>query len=95
MTAHPPEPTSGDLASYADLAAVLSILPLLLREARRTRRLSVRAAGAQIGCAPATVSRLERGDDCSLANAIAVLRWLDTPPAAGTAGGTLAAVTGD
>lgn len=73
-----PDPT-GELTSYAELAGLLASLPLLLREARRHRRLSVRAAGEQIGCSAATVCRVEGGDDCSMSNATAVLRWLDQP----------------
>lgn len=73
---------SGDLTSYADLAEILAVLPLLLREARRQRRLSQRAAAAEIGCSYATISRIESGEDCALSNATAVLRWLDRPTAA-------------
>ena len=69
---------SGDLTPYAELARLLGHLPLLLREARRQRRLSVRAAGRQLGMSFSTVSRIEAGEDCALSNALAVLRWLDT-----------------
>lgn len=67
---------SGELASYAELAGVLAALPLLLREARRQRRLSVRAAAEEINCSFSTISRIEAGNDCALSNAAAVLRWL-------------------
>ena len=70
-----PDPT-GDLTSYGELADLLGHLPLLLREARRQRRLSVRAAAGQIGCSFSTISRIEAGEDCALSNAIAALRWL-------------------
>lgn len=62
---------------YAELVGVIESVPLLLREARRARGLSLRAAAAQIGIAPATVCRIEAGTDCALSNAVAVLRWLD------------------
>ncbi len=64
---------------YPEIADVLGRLPVLLREARRARRLSVRAAAAQLGMSFATVSRIEAGEDCVLSNAVAVLRWLDQP----------------
>lgn len=64
--------------SYTELAHVLDNLPLLLKEARRARGLSTRAAAAELGMAPSTVSRLESGHDAALSNTLAVLRWLDT-----------------
>jgi ribosome-binding protein aMBF1 (putative translation factor) len=72
-----PDP-SGNLTSYAELASVLAKLPLLLREGRRQRRLSQRAAASELGCSVSTVSRIEAGEDCALSNAMSVLRWLDT-----------------
>ncbi len=70
------DPGSG-LTSYADLAAVVGSLPLLLRETRRARGLSMRAAAAEIGCSAPTIQRIETGADCALSNATAVLLWLD------------------
>jgi hypothetical protein len=81
---------SGELSSYAELVDVLGLLPVLVREARRRRRLSLRAAAAQMGVSPSTAMRIEEGQDCALSNAVAVLRWLDgavttaaEPPAEG------------
>lgn len=68
--------------SYSELAAVIANLPLLLREARRARRLSMRAAADQLDMSFSTVRRIEEGRDCELSNAVAVLHWLD-----GTDGG--------
>jgi transcriptional regulator with XRE-family HTH domain len=65
--------------TYAELADVLTSLPVLLREARRQRRLSIRAAAVQIGISFSTVDRIERGHDHTIDNAIAVFRWLDEP----------------
>ena len=65
------------LTPYPEIADVLDRLPILLREARRARGLSVRATAKELGCSFATVSRIESGDDCVLSNAVAVLRWLD------------------
>lgn len=72
------DPGSG-LTAYRELADVIGNLPLLLREARRARRLSVRAAAKEVGCSFSTISRMENGEDCALSNAVAVLRWLDLP----------------
>lgn len=69
----------GRLTPYTELAAVIDSLPLLLRESRRQRQLSVRAAARQLGCSFSTISRMEAGEDCALSNAVAVLRWLDRP----------------
>lgn len=66
-----------ELTSYRELATLLENLPMLLREARRSRQLSGRAAGAEIGISVSTISRVENGAECSLTNAVAVLRWLD------------------
>lgn len=71
------------LTSYGELADVLANLPMLLREARRARGLSQRAAAQQIHMSYATVCRIEGGEDCALSNAMAILRWLGSPPAAG------------
>lgn len=66
------------METYAELSQVLSDLPVILREARRARQLSQRAAAKQIGCSFSTVSRAEVGDDgMALSTAKAILRWLD------------------
>lgn len=70
------------LSAYSELADVLRLLPLLLREARRARRLSVRAAASELGMSFSTVSRMEAGEDCVMSNVVAVLRWLDVVPGA-------------
>ena len=64
------------LASYNEMATILGNLGFLVRETRRQRRLSQRAASDQIGCANSTVSRLEAGFDVSLMNAVMILEWL-------------------
>lgn len=68
---------------YAELADVIASLPLLLRETRRARRLSLRAAAKELGMSFSTVTRIEGGEDCALSNAVAVLRWLDQLPIGG------------
>lgn len=72
---------TGKPTPYAELVSVLAALPLLLRETRRQRGLSSRAAARQIGCSFSTVSRIESGEDCALSNAVAILRWIGEPTA--------------
>jgi ribosome-binding protein aMBF1 (putative translation factor) len=70
--------SSGEqLTTYTELANVIGNLPMLVREARRARGLSVRAAAKQIDCSFSTVLRFEKGEDCNLSNAVAILQWLD------------------
>lgn len=68
------------LTPYRELAEIIDRLPLLTREARRARGLSLRMAADKIGISFNTVTRIEHGDDCSLSSAVAVLRWLDWTP---------------
>jgi transcriptional regulator with XRE-family HTH domain len=70
---------SEQLTPYAELAEVLANLPLIVRERRRQRRLSIRTAGAEIGISFSTISRLENGEDMNESSLAAVLRWLDGP----------------
>ncbi len=67
------------LTPHADVVDLLATLPVLLRDARLSRRLSIRAAARQLGVCGPTVSRIEAGGDCLVSNAVAVLRWLDRP----------------
>jgi hypothetical protein len=62
--------------TYDELADVLDALPLLCREKRRRRGLSLRAAAREIGCSFSTVTRFESGEGCHLQHAIVVMRWL-------------------
>lgn len=68
-----------ELLSYGELADLVEHLPLLLREARRQHRLTMKQAGDQIGIASSTVLRLEAGQGAVLETAVAVLRWLGRP----------------
>ncbi|MBG0828519.1 helix-turn-helix transcriptional regulator [Planomonospora sp. ID67723] len=67
--------SAGKPSPYAALIEVLASLPLLLRETRRARGLSQRAAAVQIGVSFSTISRIEARQDCELSNAMAVLCW--------------------
>lgn len=62
---------------------MLEALPVLVREKRRRDRLSCRAAGGASGVGFNTVSRVERGEHCSLENALALLRWVGAPDCTG------------
>ncbi len=67
------------LTPYGELAAVIDNLPLLVREARRARGLSLRAAGEQVGLAYTVLARVENGQHTMQAHSVAaILRWLDT-----------------
>jgi len=69
--------STGAQTTYSELAQVLAALPILLREARRARKLSIRATAREMDMSFATVNRIESGEDCVLSNAVTVLRWLD------------------
>jgi ribosome-binding protein aMBF1 (putative translation factor) len=68
---------TGQPIPYTELADIIADLPMLLREARRARGLSQRAAAAEMAMSFSTVSRIEAREDCVLSNAVTVLRWLD------------------
>lgn len=48
---------------------------------RQARRLSLRAAAAEIGCPFNTLLRFERGEASDLLNFLRIVNWLDVPPA--------------
>lgn len=72
--------TNSKPTSYAELADVLGNLPLLLRETRRRRGLSLRAASRELGMSFSTVARFENGEDIVLSNAVDILRWVGPCP---------------
>ena len=63
--------------SYRELADMLGMLPVLLREARRARGLSGRAAAADIGMNFSTLNRIEAGARFNSDALFPILRWLD------------------
>jgi transcriptional regulator with XRE-family HTH domain len=67
---------------YGDLVDTLNVLPMLIRHKRRVERLSLRAAAEASGTNFNTISRTEKGEHCSLRNAIRLLLWLDGRPEA-------------
>lgn len=70
---------SDRLTTYGEMLDVLEHLPLILRETRRQRGVSLRACARQAGTGFTTVSRVESGEDCNLSSAMALLRWIADP----------------
>ncbi|HEU4544468.1 MAG TPA: helix-turn-helix transcriptional regulator [Jiangellaceae bacterium] len=64
-------------ASYGEAADMLAELSTAVRVTRRARRLDLRQTAEKSGVSFTTIGRIERGEDCSLSNAIKLLRWLD------------------
>jgi transcriptional regulator with XRE-family HTH domain len=61
---------------YGEILAVLDALPLIIREARRRKGLSLRRAADEAGVAASTMMRVEEGVlDCRLDSAKSLLRW--------------------
>jgi transcriptional regulator with XRE-family HTH domain len=63
--------------SYAELANVLNALPMLTRETRRARQLTVRAAAVELDISAATVTRIEAGSIPSVDRITALLYWIE------------------
>lgn len=70
-------PTRGTQTTYAELAEIIESLPLIVREIRRSRQLSLRAAAKEIGTNAPTLGRMEAGSDYTVSNLRAVLCWLN------------------
>ena len=75
--------STGELTTYDELADIIDALPLLVREGRRVRGLSLRAAAKEIGINFNVLYRFEQGGDIVLSNALAILRWLGPPIGSG------------
>lgn len=66
------------LTGYGELAEVLVSLPLILREMRRARGISLRKAAEEIGVGFTTLHRMENETSSfDVRTALAVMRWLD------------------
>lgn len=72
--------SDGRLSTYTEFATLVEQLPILIRERRRAKGLSLRDAGLEIGVSFSTVTRMESGGDASTVSLVAVLRWLDRDP---------------
>lgn len=68
------------LSSYAELIDVIEHLPVLVRETRRRKGLSLRAAGELIGVGFNTIKRFEDGDVVHSKNLVALLRFVGGMP---------------
>lgn len=64
----------------AQFAQTLTELPAMARSHREAAGLTIRAAADQAGVSPSTLHRLIQGRDISMASALAIAAWLDTPP---------------
>jgi transcriptional regulator with XRE-family HTH domain len=67
----------GELLGYDEVIAILEVLPVILREARRRKGLSTREAADQLGVSFSSVSRWERPQQCmpDRPAVIRILRW--------------------
>jgi DNA-binding transcriptional regulator YiaG len=71
---------SGDQqTTYAEILAVLDVLPFLVRETRRRRGLSVRQVGELLDLSFSTVSRFEDGKTVHSRHLVTLLRWVAEP----------------
>ncbi len=68
-----------ELSTFAEIVEVLDTLPIIMRNARRARRLSVREVARQAGLSFSTVSRMENAEEFTSVSLRAVLAWLDGP----------------
>lgn len=65
------------MTSFGEMAQVIDDLGIIVRNARRAQRLSIRDLCAKIGVSPSTICRIENGRDYSSVSLRAVLLWLD------------------
>ena len=80
--------SDGRLTTYTELAQIVDSLPLICRETRRARGLSLRAVANETGIALTTIMRFENGEGSTLTTLTAIMRWLDaaTTPEGGQHG---------
>lgn len=72
--------STGKQTTYGELATIVESLPMLVREHRRRKGLSLREAAKEIGCSFSTLTRFEHGETGWNARLLAdLLRWLGTP----------------
>lgn len=69
-----------EMSPYSELLGILEGLPLLVRETRRRRQLSMRKVAELTGVTAPTIQRCEAGEqEVSLTNAKRLLWWLALP----------------
>ena len=59
---------------------MLELLPKMVTSSRQMRHLKMREAADQMGVNIGTISRLEKGENVTLKNAIAALKWIGSAP---------------
>lgn len=59
------------------LRCLMYDLPVLIAASRGRRRLNVREAADEIGCAYSTLSRIENACGCNVATLIQLLHWIE------------------
>lgn len=67
-------------SSYLPAIEALESLGLSLKAVRLSRGKSLRKCATEIGISFSTVTRIESGEACDTTSALAVLRWLASPP---------------
>ncbi|WP_288337909.1 helix-turn-helix domain-containing protein [uncultured Gordonia sp.] len=68
-----------DLTTYSDMADTIEHIGAIVREYRRGRRLSLRAAATDAGVDPTTLHRIESGEQVRHHTVAQLLRWMDAP----------------
>lgn len=64
--------------SYREVHNVVAHLPIVLRNVRARRELSLRVAAAEIGITHSSLSRFERGNhSLDVASLLLIMSWLD------------------
>lgn len=73
-------PKPKDLAPYGELIDTLNSLPVLVRETRRRRGMSVRAVGRELDMSDVTIGAVEKGNsDPVLSTVVTLLEWVGRP----------------
>lgn len=76
--------TKDQLTTFGEMVQVLDDLAIIVRNARRTRRLSLRGLALALEMSASTICRIEEGREFSSTSLRAVLAWLDGKPAEGS-----------
>lgn len=61
------------------LSEALASLPNAVIAVRTARRLSLRQAADEMGMSFMTLTRLEKGENCTLGHLVAAARWIEEP----------------
>lgn len=71
--------TEARIVSYSEVVDILDSLPRIIRETRRRKGLSLRAAGREAGLSFMTIDRAERGVvEGNITTLRALLLWADS-----------------